>query len=177
MDRGSPTPTPEADAGDARGDLPDVARAVGEVLGRVAPEQRPLAIALAERLAAERYRAWARAEGGSRAAELAACAEREEEIARRVESLFPEAGAARHALRDRRPELEALGRALFADRPLREQYAIQARGERAGAATWRALAAQSGDAHARETFETCAGLEERSAEVLEEILAEASSRT
>lgn len=151
-------------------ELPDVARAVAEVLGRVAPERRPLAIALAERLAAERYRAWARAARGERAEALSACAGREEEIARRVEALFPEAATAQHELRERHPEIETLGRTLFAERPLREQYAIQARGERAGAATWRALAARTGDAHARETFESCAGLEERSAEVLEALL-------
>ncbi len=39
--------------------LPDVAEILGPVLARVDPEQRPLLMAIAERMAAERYRGWA----------------------------------------------------------------------------------------------------------------------
>jgi len=38
------------------GDLPDIAQALQAILQRVPPAERPLLIALAERLAAERYR-------------------------------------------------------------------------------------------------------------------------
>ena len=40
-------------------ELPSVAEIVGRVLRRVPPEQQPLLIAVAERMAAERYRGWA----------------------------------------------------------------------------------------------------------------------
>ena len=39
--------------------LPDLAEILGRVIGRVPAERQPLLLAIAERLAAERYRAWA----------------------------------------------------------------------------------------------------------------------
>jgi hypothetical protein len=152
-------------------ELPSVADLAGPLLAAVAPEQRPLFVALAERIAAERYRSWAAAaqEPGDRA-QLLACAEREEEIAGRIEALHPEAEAVQADLLARHPELAEVNRTLFADRPLADQFTIQAGGERVGASTWRALADQAGG-EAREVYLACAELEERSAEVLESILA------
>src|SRR5438270_2261949 len=147
-------------------DLPDVAQVIAPVLERVSAEQRPLLIALAERLAADRYRGWAsQSTDPARRTRLLGCADREEEIARRVEGLYPDADRIQRDIVARNPDLEALNRALFADRPLDDQFTIQARGERLGAATWRALAAQV--PHAREAFLACAELEEASAAVLE----------
>ena len=64
---------------------------IGEVISgflRGVPRARqPLLIALAERLAAERYRAWAVAADDSRRSELLACAEREIFATRRMGSL------------------------------------------------------------------------------------------
>jgi hypothetical protein len=134
-------------------------------------EEQPLLIALAERLAAERYRGWAReVSDAGRTAGLLACAEREEEIARRVEALYPNAPAAERDLVARNPDLIAVNRSLFAGRSLDDQLRLQARGERLGAATWRALA-RAADPAARDTFLACALLEEESAAYLESILA------
>jgi hypothetical protein len=156
----------------AAGELPDIGTAIGGVLQRVAREEQPLLIATAERLAAARYRVWAQDPAmASRAAELHACAVREEDIASRVEALFPRAAEMQRALLARHPELEEINRTLFASRALRDQLAIQARGERLGAATWRAFARHAPEA-ARPVFETCAELEEASARVLEAILAD-----
>ena len=153
-------------------DLPNLAQIIAPVLERVPAAERPLLIALAERLAADRYRDWAGgATDAARAARLLACAEREEEIARRVEALFPDPAGTQRAILARNPDLPELNAALFRDRPPAEQWAIQASGERLGAATWRAFAGEAPSPHARETFLHCATLEEESAAVLEAILA------
>jgi hypothetical protein len=150
-------------------DLPDVGQVLGPILARVPAEQRPLLVALAERLAADRYRGWAAAASDPQRRErLLACAAREEDIARRVEALYPDAGRIQRDIADRNPDLQDVNRALFADRRLEDQYTIQARGERLGAATWRSLARQI--PHAQETFLACAELEEASAAVLESFL-------
>ena len=152
-------------------ELPDVGAVLAGVLARVARAEQPLLIAIAERMAADRYRGWAAevSDAGHRA-QLQACADREETIARHVESLFPDADVIQRDLRAKHPDLVEINRRLFADRPLYDQFAIQARGERLGSATWQAFARESRGA-AQQTFLTCAGLEERSAEVLETILA------
>jgi hypothetical protein len=149
-------------------DLPNVAEMIAPLLARVPRERQPLLIALAERLAAVRYRAWAAEPADAqRRAALLACAVREEDIAGRIEGLFPDAAALQRDIAAQNPELEAINQALFADRPLPDQFTIQARGERLGAATWRAFAAHATNPTARATFLTCAELEEHSALVLE----------
>ena len=155
-------------------ELPDIGQALAVVLQRVAKPDRPLLIALAERLAAERYRGWAdRWRDGADRAALLACAAREEEIAAKVETLFPDAAAAQAGLRAAHPELPEVNRSLFAGRPLAEQLRIQANGERLGAATWRSFARQEADGARREALLACAELEEASARVLEALLARA----
>lgn len=151
-------------------ELPRIADIVGPLLAGVPQEERPLFIALAERLAAVRYRAWAEASGAERRDALLACADREEKIASRVEALYPKARSTQAELLAKHPDLEELNRSLFADRPLEDQYTIQAEGERVGASTWRAFA-EHADATAREVFLACAELEEQSAELLESIVA------
>lgn len=154
----------------AASELPDIGTAIAGVLQRVARPQQPLLIAMAERLAAVRYRAWAGdATMASHRAELLACAVREEEIASRIEALFPGAAEIQQGLLDKNPDLEEINRTLFAGRPIRDQLAIQARGERLGAATWRVFGRHAPEP-ARPVFETCATLEEASAAVLEAIL-------
>lgn len=152
-------------------DLPNVGAILGAVLQRVPAAQRPLLIALAERLAAERYRGWAEREASrERQSGLVACASREEEIARRVEALYPEAASVQREILSRNPDLEEINRSVFAERPLEQQFAIQAQGERLGAATWRSLAQDAGSEEARQTFLGCAHLEEESASFLESLL-------
>lgn len=154
------------------GDLPDIGQALAPVLARVPREQQPFLIALAERMAAERYRGWAaEASAATDRAQLLACAEREERIAARVEALDAQAPAIQRDLLAKHAELPELNRSLFEGRPLAEQLTIQARGERLGAATWRSFARHESDASRREALEACAELEEASARVLEALLA------
>ena len=82
--------------------LPSIAEVVGQLFSRAAREDRPLLVAIAERMAADRYRGWAESVSDSAArGRLLACADREEEIARRVEALHPEAVLRQEALRTR----------------------------------------------------------------------------
>src|SRR5262245_10271899 len=152
-------------------DLPKVGELLGRVLLRVPAERQPLLIAIAERLAAERYRTWA-AQVPDRRARLLACAAREEEIAGRVEALYPDAAAVQRDILGANPDLEEINRSLFAGRPLAQQFAIQAEGERLGAATWRALADAAPRDETRRVFLACAPLEEENASCLESLLAE-----
>ena len=153
-------------------DLPNVAEILAPLLQRVSGEQRPLLLAIAERMAARRYRSWADDPANRpHRAQLLACAEREEEIATQIEALHPEAAATQRALRAEHPDLEEINHTLFAGRPLAQQFTIQARGERLGAATWRAFASQEPGAARRAVLLGCAELEEQSALVLERILA------
>jgi hypothetical protein len=152
-------------------ELPDIAKVLAPLLERVAEEQRPLLIALAERMAAQRYRGWADASpDADQRDRLLACAEREEEIAGRVEALFPDAAAIQQDLRAKNPQLEDINRSIFAPLPHDDQLTLQSRGERLGAATWRSLAKRAASENEREVYLGCAKLEEESAVVLESIL-------
>jgi hypothetical protein len=140
--------------------LPDIVEVLGPLLRRVPVEQQPLLIAYAERLAAQRYRGWAgQVAASERKSELLACAEREEEIARRIEGLYPEAATLQRTLVTCNPELAEINRSLFASLSIDEQFTLQARGERIGAATWRSFAARAGDTGNRDVFLSCAILE------------------
>jgi PhnB protein len=151
--------------------IPSIGDAFARVLERVGREQRPLLIAIAERLAAERYRGWAKEHlMAEHAARLLACAQREDEIAGRVEALFPDAARIQREILAKHPDLADVNRSLFAGRPLHVQFRIQANGERLGAATWRAFAKHEPNSTARDSYLACAELEEASAVVLESLL-------
>jgi hypothetical protein len=153
------------------GGLPNVAELLLPILQRVEPERRPLLIAIAERMAAARYRRWADGSSDAAAREsLLACAAREEEIAARVEALHPDASRIQREILASQPDLAEVDRSVFADRPLGEQLAIQAQGERVGASTWRSFAQRESDPARRADYLACAPLEEANAEVLEAML-------
>ena len=155
----------------AESKLPGIAEVAGPFFEKASREERPLLVALAERMAAKRYRGWAEAAANEDArSQLLACAEREEEIARRVEALHPEAARVQQSLLEKYPDLEDLYASIFVDRSIRDQHAIQAQGERVGAATWRAFANGTENPAEREVFLACALLEEESATVLESLL-------
>jgi len=149
-------------------ELPNIAEALRPLLQRVPVQRQPLLIALAERLAAERYRKWAdEVPESDRKSSLLACAHREEEIARRVEALYPAAEATERDLLAQYPDLLEINRSLFAPYSLEEQFQLQAQGERIGAGTWRSFARHGHDARASEVFRGCALLEEENAAFLE----------
>lgn len=154
-----------------RAALPDVGAILGPLLASIGAAERPLFLALAERLAAERYRRWAgEVHEPERRAGLLACAAREDEIAGRVEAIFPNAAEVQARLRAAHPEIVTVADELFGSRPLAEQFAIQAAGERAGASAWRAFAAEVPEGAVRAAFLACAPLEEASAAFLESLV-------
>ena len=149
-----------------------LAELIGPLLTPLSKDEQPAIIALAERVAAGRYRAWAQQVTSDEIAErLLACAAREEDIATRVEARTPGAADLQARAMAEHAGLADRYAAMFSGRPLAEQFAMQARAERAGAATWRTLASASSGASAQ-TFLACAKLEEISAAVLESLIAE-----
>ena len=155
--------------------LPDIVAILRQALQPIDPAHQPVLLAALERAAGKRYRIWADAHPDADAkAGLLACAEREEEIARRIESLVPDAAAMQEKLLAAHPELLTLGRALFDGRSRNEQFTLQAQGERAGAAAWRTFAAAAADATAREVMQSCSPLEEANAEFLQALVAEST---
>ena len=152
-------------------ELPDIAKALGPVFRNVEPVDRPVLLAALERLAARRYRIWADEHPDPQTkAGLLACADREEEIARRVESLYPNAAESQDRLLAENPELLELNRTLFEGRPLKDQFTMQAQGELAGAAAWRANAAAAANPSDRELLQSCSALEEANAAFLQSLL-------
>lgn len=155
----------------AQSALPNLGGIFARVLQRVPEDQQPLLIAIAERLAADRYRAWAEHPSMAEHAEqLLACARREEEIASRVEALFPGGTEIQREMLLKNPDFMAIPKTVFDGKSLSDQFRIQAQGERLGAATWRALARKEENRVAREVYLACAELEQASALVLEAIL-------
>jgi len=107
--------------------LPDLGSAVRPVFESVPESERPILVALLERSAARRYRIWAgRHDLTAHAAELRRCADREEEIAARVEGLYPEAKRIQAQLLATLPDLDALARDIFAPLALLDQLRVQA---------------------------------------------------
>ncbi len=141
------------------------------IIQKVPREHQGLLIALLERNAARRYRAWVEeAASDDEKRGLEACATREEEVATRIEALTPNPQEIQKTFGRYFPELKAAYESVFGGKDRREQMAIQAAAERGGAGVWRALAAAGGDERSRPTLEACALLEEESAEYLETLL-------
>ncbi|MFY9608316.1 MAG: hypothetical protein WAU45_06830 [Blastocatellia bacterium] len=151
--------------------IPNVAEILRQALRNIDPTLQPFLLAKLERLAAQRYRSWASEHADPSVKEgLLVCADREEEIARRVESLDPNASAIQEKLLTANPDLLELNRTLFEGRPLRVQFAMQAQGEMAGAAAWEAYGAAASDPLAGELLQSCGPLEKANADFLQTLL-------
>jgi rubrerythrin len=151
----------------------NILEVLGPLIGAAPREDQPLLAALAERVAARRYRKWAEAVDDSEASRaLRACAAREEDIATRVEATNPHADQLQRSFAAKHPDLEGLYWSLFEGASLLEQFAIQAQAERTGATTWRAFARQASDPAVATAFESCASLEEQSAAVLDDLISQ-----
>ncbi len=156
---------------DSESNIPNIAEILAGVLRNIDPKLQPMLLAKLERLAAQRYRTWASDHPDQSVKEgLLACADREEEIARRVESLEPNASAIQDKLLSNNPALLDLNRTLFEGRPLKVQFAMQAEGERAGAAAWKTYAAGASDPSVQELLQSCSPLEQTNADFLQTLL-------
>ena len=151
----------------AQPELPSIAAILTPVAACLPLRQQRLLIAHAERQAAEMYRSWAAQVDAPERDGFLRCAAREQDIATRIEALEPEADALRRQVEAvLPPDLDAQVRAVYAGRPLEEQWEIQRRAERAGKKTWENFAAAESDPAAQTVLRTCAALEDESASFL-----------
>ena len=118
--------------------IPNFGELLAEHLERVPPETLPFMLSQLERTAADRYRGWAEAVPEYRKG-LLECAAREDEIADRVEALFPPTEAGRQLVSKLIPAAKETYYAVFADHTPREQMTIQADAEKQGANAWQGL--------------------------------------
>ena len=159
-----------ATPGDSGTELPDIGMVVGQVLQRVPRSQQPILLAQRERVSAARYRNWEKqAADSARQSALRACADREEEIACRVEALYPDAASIQRDILARNPDLANLTSSLYSAFALHHQFSMHARAERFGASTWRSFAKDEPNPEAGKVFLDCALLEEKNAVFLESI--------
>ncbi len=156
-------------------EIPNLAELLAPHLDVVPAATRPAFLAGLERSAAKRYRRWA--EAASEAGPgLLACAEREEEIARQADRLFPIEASDRARVEEVLPKAIETYYAIFADLPLREQLRIQVGGERQGAGAWRLLASRQQDASVVKTLHSLSALEEENAAYLDQLLADPAAK-
>lgn len=149
---------------------PNFAELLAPYIDSVPAEAVPAFLARLERTAADRYRLWAEAVPEHREG-LLDCAAREDEIADRVEKIYP-ATAEDHVVAID----SAIGPAkdtyydVFSSLTPFEQMSIQADAERQGAAAWRAMIDDEGDEEIKSELERCARIEEASADYLDALL-------
>ncbi len=150
-------------------EAPNFAILLGPFIRELPRNAMPRFLALLERTAAERYRWWA-TDWPARAVALNDCADREDEIADRIERLFDISSEDAVQLTSSLPAARKVYADVFTALPIREQLRIQADAERQGAAAWRGIASQSEDETVREELERCALLEEATADQVESLL-------
>ncbi len=136
---------------------------------KIPEASRPAFLAALERGAAQRYRGWAEA-SPDHAPGLLACADREDEIAQRVDKLFPADAEGRASIESTVPEARIAYYEVLDCLSITEQWRVQASAERQGAEAWRLLASQQSDPVVREELIGCADLEEQSAAHLSRLL-------
>ena len=121
-------------------------------------------------MSAARYRNWEKqtADSAMQSA-LCACADREEEIACRVEALYSDATSIQRDILARNPDLANLTGSLYSAFALDQQFTMHAGAERFGASAWRSFAKDEQDPEAGQVFLDCALLEETNAAFLESI--------
>jgi hypothetical protein len=151
--------------------IPDFGALLAPFIGSVPEEAIPAFLARLERTAAARYRMWAEALP-DHAEGLLECAAREDDIADRVERIYPATNTEQVAAMDAAivPARETYY-AVFSSLTPIEQMTIQAKAERQGAAAWRGMIEQEGNAAMKGELEQCALIEEASADFLDTLLA------
>ena len=119
-------------------EIPNFGALLAEHLQSVPAEAYPYLLSQLERTAADRYRGWADDVPEHREG-LLACAAREDDIADRVEALFPPSEAHRALVAEIIPKAKATYYAAFEPYTPVEQMTIQANAERQGAGAWQRL--------------------------------------
>ena len=148
--------------------IPNFGELLGAHLSAVAPEAYPFLLSQLERTAAARYRTWAEEVPEHREG-LLECAAREDEIADRVEALFPPTAAHRADVEAMLPAARKAYYAAFDGYSPFEQMTIQADAEKQGAGAWQNMKQAYPD-HAA-AFDELSAIELKSATYLDELLA------
>jgi hypothetical protein len=148
--------------------IPNFGEILGAHLSAVAPQAYPFLLSQLERTAAARYRQWAEEVPEHRAG-LLACAAREDEIADRVEALFPPTPAHRADVEAMLPAARKAYYAAFDGYSPLEQMTIQADAEKQGAGAWQNMKLAYPE-HSAE-FDALSGIELASAAYLDQLLA------
>lgn len=150
--------------------IPNFGELLAPFIGSVPADAMPAFLARLERTAAERYRMWAEAVP-EHAAGLLECAAREDDIADRVEKIYPATSTDQVAAMEAAiVPARATYYEVFAELSPVEQMTIQANAERQGAAAWRAMIDAEPDADIKAALEQCATIEEASADYLDSLL-------
>ena len=148
-------------------EIPNFGELLAEHLGGVPAEAYPYLLSQLERTAADRYRVWAEQVPDHRDG-LLECAAREDEIADRVEALFPPSEAHRELVGTIIPKAKDTYYSVFEQYTPIEQMTIQANAERQGANAWQTLKMAYPDKS--DELDALSAIEIGSAEYLDELL-------
>lgn len=148
---------------------PQFAELLGPCIAQVPTEAIPRFLALLERGAADRYRQWSR-EIPEHVEVLMACALREDDIADRIERVWPVADAVLEQMHTLLPQARDLYYGAFVGLSPWDQLSLQANAELQGAAAWRGIASSLSDPTVINELERCAVLEEESSRELQRII-------
>jgi hypothetical protein len=151
-------------------DIPQFGALLAPVLAQVPGAARPRFLAMLERIAADRYRAWAAAADPRHRDVLLACAAGEDEIADRIDAAFRCDDATLDELRALLPQAEEIYLAAFEGRTVMDQIRIQAGAELQGALAWVHIAERLDESPAseqlRDVLAACSALEEHSSHLV-----------
>ncbi len=150
-------------------DIPKFGELLAEHLGGVPAEAYPYLLSQLERTAAARYRQWADDVPSHREGILQ-CALREDEIADRVEAMFPPSEEHRTLVGEVIPKAKATYYSAFEPYTPVEQMTIQANAERQGANAWQTLKAAYPDR--ADELDQLSKIELSSADYLDAVLGE-----
>jgi hypothetical protein len=148
---------------------PQFAELLGSCLAQVPNAAIPRFLALLERGAADRYRQWSR-DIPEHVEVLMACALREDDIADRVERVWPVADSVLEHMHTLLPQARDLYYGVFVGLSAWDQLSLQADAELQGAAAWRGIASSLSDPTVLAELERCAKLEEESSRELQRII-------
>lgn len=148
--------------------IPNFGELLGAHLSGVAPEAYPYLLSRLERTAADRYRGWAEQVPEHREG-LLACAAREDEIADRVEAMFPPTPEHRAEVDAKIPAARDTYYAVFDGYSPFEQMTIQADAEKQGSGAWQNLKQAHPDKS--DELDRLSAIELESAAYLDDLLA------
>lgn len=118
--------------------IPNFGELLASHIAKLPPESIPGLLARLERSAGERYREWA-SELEPHRDGLLACADREDDIANRVDTLFPIREEHQHLVDEIVPLAIETFLGVYSGLSSIQQITIQANAERQGASAWRGL--------------------------------------